>query len=68
MPTCAGHDADTGHQSVPGREEKGCEPKMKRKKGALCVAFSLRPIQQPHRDKGRRQDGGWRTERWSDGG
>lgn len=40
----------------PGREERGSEPKMNRKKG--CSVFPLRPIQQRHRDKGRRQDGG----------
>lgn len=45
----------------PGREERGSEPKMNRKKG--CSVFPLRPIQQRHRDKGKRQDGGmegWR--------
>lgn len=40
----------------PGREERGSEPKMNRKKG--CSVFPLRPIQQRHRDKGKRQDGG----------
>lgn len=39
-----------------GREEKGSEPKANRKKG--CSVFPLRPIQQRHRDKGRRQGGG----------
>lgn len=65
--TCmyAGHDADTGHQSVPGREEKGFEPKLNGKKG--FSVFPLRPIQQAHRDKERRQDRGWRTERRRDG-